>query len=222
MRTPLFFTLRQLKPSMHRRGAVLRQFADTLGLAYLGRMDQHDDEYDAIRGFTASTSHRDAHYAVGAYDGQDIRIVDRFDIQKTHGKTRTPQSWVVLELPLSVRDMPHTFFIPTGKTAHAYERVFSTNIQMQPLNGLIHQKYSSALHEKYQILSKPTHAGRIEAYLTPPVIFGISEKLWPYGLELNDDRLYVYVSKHSITTDDISAALLAGMWLVGEIHGLAE
>ncbi|UTX50984.1 hypothetical protein KI440_02135 [Candidatus Saccharibacteria bacterium TM7i] len=219
MRTPLYYTLRQMKPQIHARGRLLRKFTDKIGLAYLGSMHQHDDEYDAIRGFTASTSHRDAHYAVGTYEGHNIRMVDRFDIQKRSGSAKQPQSWVIFEFELQVIDIPHVFFVPTGKNGSVYERIFNANIHMQPLNSILHHvNHSPNFHGKYQILSRPTHSHRVESLLTSPVIFGIGEKLWPYALEIDRNKLYIYISGASVTESSLSTACIAGMWLVDELN----
>ena len=220
MRTSLFYSLRQLKPALRKRRSTIRSFADKLGFAYLGTMHQHDDEYDPIRGFTASTSHRDTHYAVGSYEGFDIRIVDRFDVQKTHSRKHgQPQSWTILEFTLEVRDIPHTIFVPTGKNSADYERVFSANIHMQPLNSILQRtNHSARLYGRYQILARPTHSRSVESLLTSPIIFGIGEKLWPFGLELDNNTLDIYRSTSRITEEQLSAACISGMWLANEIN----
>lgn len=218
-KTSFLYTVRQLKPHIRKRGRLLRQFSEKLGLAHLGSMHQHDDEYDAIRGFTASTSHRDAHYAVGTYEGVNVRVVDRFDVQRRHGKLSTPQAWAVFEFELLTTDIPHTFFIPTGKDGGAYERVFSANIHMQPLNSILqHVNHSPSFYGRYQILSRATHSHRVESLLTSPVIFGIGEKLWPHALEVNRNKLYVYQREEALSMERLDTAFIAGLWLVNELN----
>lgn len=216
---PFFYTLRQLKPLTRRRGKVIRSFTEKLGLAYLGTMHQHDDEYDAIRGFTASTSHRDAHYAVGTYEGVNLRITDRFDIQKRHGNKETPQSWLIMEFELAVEDLPHAFFVPTRQEGDAYQRIFSANIHMQPLNSILQKSnHSPEFYGRYQILSRATHANRVESILTSPVIFGVGEKIWPCGIEVEQNKLFIYISSESLTADQLGVACVAGLWLTEELN----
>ena len=216
--TSFFYTLRQLKPHIRSRSRVLRQFSDKLGFAHLGSMHQHDDEYDAIRGFTASTSHRDSNYTVGTYEGVNIRLVDRFDIQKHRLNSTTPQGWVILEFELPVADIPHAFFVPTGKEGGAYDRVFTANIHMQPLNSILqHVNHSPGFYGKYQILARPTHSREVESLLTSPVIFGIGDKLWPHGLEINNNRLYIYIADTTPTMQTLDTTIVAGLWLVNEL-----
>lgn len=218
MRTSLFFTFNQLKPQIRKRARILKSFSKRIGLAYLGRMDQHDDEYDAVRGFTASISHRDAHYSVGTYEDTNIRLVHRFDTQKHQGTT-TATGWVIFEFELTARDLPHIFFIPTGKTDISYERVYAANIHMQPLNSILQPlKHSPDIHGRYQIVSRPTHARSVEALLTSPVIFGISEKLWPRGIEIHKNKLYLYMSESSVNAGALDATCLAGLWLTKELN----
>lgn len=218
-RTSFLYTLRQLKPHIRKRGRIIRQFSYKLGLAHLGSMHQHDDEYDAIRGFTASTSHRDAHYAVGTYENVNIRLVDRFDVQKRHGDQKTPQAWIIFEFELNTSTIPHVFFVPTGKDGGAYERVFNANIHMQPLNSILqHVNHSPSFYGRYQILSRATHSHRIEALLTSPIIFGIGEKVWPHGVEIAHNKLYIYIRDELPTPEALDTACIAGLWLVNEIH----
>lgn len=218
-RTSLFYTVHQLKPHTRSRGKVLKRFSDRLGFAYLGAMHQHDDEYDAIRGFTASTSHRDSHYTVGTYEDTNIRIVNRFDIQKRHGKAANQQAWVVMEFQLKTTEIPHVFFVPTGKTAGSYARVFTANIHMQPLNSILQGiNHSPEFYGRYQILSRPTHSHRIESLLTSPVIFSIGEKLWPHGVEIDGNKLYVYISEEDLTSETLDTAFIAGLWLTDELN----
>lgn len=217
--SPFFYTLRQLQPQIRSRKKVLKTFIDKLGLAYIGIMHQHDDEYDAIRGFTASTSHRDAHYAVGTYDDINIRVVDRFDIQKKYGNKAKPESLVVFEFELSNKDFPHTFFVPTGRpVGTSYERVFTANVHMQPLNSTLqHTNHSPGFYGKYQILSRPTHSNRVASLLTSPVIFGIGEKLWPCGIEINRNKLYIYISEQLLVKDTLDKIFISGLWLTKEL-----
>lgn len=218
-RTPFYYTLYQLKPQIRSRGKVLRRFADRLGLAHFGSMHQHDDDYDAIRGFTASTSHRDSHYVVGSHEGVNVRIVDRFDMQHRLGRTVAPQGWVILEFDLAVQDIPHTFFVPTGQNGGSYQRVFAANIHMQPLNSIIQRtNHSPEFYGRYQILSRPTHSHRVEALLTSPVIFGIGEKLWPRGVEIDRSKLYVYINDEKLTTEALDVAFISGLWLANELN----
>ncbi len=180
-------------------------------------MHQYDDEYDTVRGFTTSTSHRDTHYAVGTYEETNIRIVDRFDVH-TQGKTRVATSWVILEFEMPHTDLPHAFFIPTGPTSSAYRKVFNANIHMQPLNSTLYNaKHSPEFYGKYQILARTTHARNIEALLTSPVIFGIGEKLWPYGIEIERDKLLIYLSGVEVTQEALDLAFIGGLWLAKEI-----
>jgi hypothetical protein len=63
--------LRHYSPRLRARGVVLRRFSKKLGFVYFGNVDQHDDEHEVIRGLTVSTTHKDAHYAVGSFDDYD-------------------------------------------------------------------------------------------------------------------------------------------------------
>lgn len=125
--------LRRVSPALRERGRVIRNFAKQLGFVHFGVVDQHEDEHNPIRGFTSSITHSDSHYAVGTYEGYDIRLVDRFDILKIPGHENHHQLWTIFEVKLNAKGIPHIFFVPTGREAGEYARLYATQTHLNPL-----------------------------------------------------------------------------------------
>jgi hypothetical protein len=212
--------VRRFTPQLRTRSKTLKTFAHRMGFVHFGLVDQHDDDYDAIRGFTASLTHIDADYSVGTYEGYNIRMVDRFDSYK-HGSHSHEQLWCVVEIHLH-NHLPHVFLTPTGREAGEYDKLFSVQPYLQPLNTMVLQNHSSELHGRYQILARTTHAHDVEQILTSPIVAGIASRFWPHGVEFHDDKLYIYITQHRLTKTVLETSLAAGLWLAEMLDEIEE
>jgi len=183
-----------------------------MGFVHFGLVDQHDDDYDAIRGFTASLTHIDTDYMVGTYEGHNFRLVDRFDSYR-HGTHSHEQLWCILEIDLHNNKVPHVFLSPTGSEAGEYDKLFTVQPYMQPLNASLLQNHSSELHGRYQILARTTHTSDVEQLLTSPIIAGIASRFWPHAVEVNHGKLFVYITQHRLTKTVLETSLASGLWL---------
>ena len=204
------------------RGTTLRKFSETIGLVHFGTVHQHDDDYDAIRGFTASLTHRDTHYAVGTYNGFNIRLVNRFDVIRIATNPNHEQLWTILEIELDTRGLPHMFFVPTGREAGEYGRLYATQPTMQPLNSMIFDNKSPEFHGRFQILASPAHSHQVEALFNSPIIVGIASRFWPHGIEIEHGKLLIYITEHRLTKAVLESALASGLWLAETIDESVE
>jgi hypothetical protein len=211
--------LRRISPSLRERGRVIRRFSKQLGLVYFGTVNQHEDDHSALRGFTASLTHSDTHYSVGTFNGFDIRLVDRLDMFHTSGQGNHQQTWTILEIDLETPDVPHIFFVPTGKNGASYARLFSTQPHLLPLNVTLGvNKRSPEFHGRYQIMARPTHSHSIEHLFSSPIIVGIGTRFWPHGIEVQNGKLFVYLSSKKLTNTELQAALTSAFWLAEHIQ----
>jgi hypothetical protein len=205
--------LRTFSPAIRARGTTLKRFCDTVGLVHFGTVHQHDDEYDAIRGFTASLSHRDSHYAVGTYNGYNLRLVDRFDIIKVAGNPNHEQLWTIFEIELENKTVPHLFFVPTGHQAGEYSRIFATQPHMQPLNSMLLSNHSPEFHGRYQMLASATHSHKVETLFSSPIIVGIGTRFWPHAIEVEHGKLLIYITQHRLSKTVLESTLASALWL---------
>jgi hypothetical protein len=199
------------------RGRILKSFADKIGLVYFGVVDQHMDEHEVIRGLTVSTTHKDDHYAVGAFDGYDISIVDRFDVVLGRGHTPTEHSWIIMQLTLDIPNLPHVFLSPIDHTADAYAKFFSAHAQMKPVNDTFIKGHSDEFHRRYEVYAASTKALEIEEVLPPQVTQTIAASLWPHAVELFEGKLYVYTTGVDITSTVLETCLESALWLARAI-----
>ena len=215
--------LRRISPSLRERGRVIRKLSDQLGFVYFGLVNQHEDDHSAIRGFSASLTHTDTHYVVGTYNGHDIRLVDRLDTLHVPGHDNHQQVWTIIEIDLDATDIPHVFFVPTGRPGAEYVRLFATQPYLQPLNSVLTtQNKSPEFHGRYQILSRTTHSHQIEQLFASPTIVGIGSRFWPHGIEIQHGKLFVYVTEHRLTKSNLEMALTSAIWLANLLSETAE
>lgn len=215
--------LRRVSPSLRERGAVIRKFSDQIGLVYFGLVDQHEDDHSAMRGFSASLTHSDTHYAVGTYNDYDIRLVDRLDVLHIPGHDNHQQVWTILEVDLGKVDIPHVFFVPTGRPGAEYARLFATQPYLLPLNSALStQNRSPEFHGRYQILSRATHSHNIEAFFSSPTIVGIGARFWPHGIEIQHGKLYIYITEKKLTKSLLETTLVSALWLTDIIQDTAQ
>ncbi|MFZ1250432.1 MAG: hypothetical protein WAR37_03255 [Candidatus Microsaccharimonas sp.] len=215
--------LRTFSPELRRRGATLKCFAKAIGLVYFGVAHQHDDEFEVIRGFTASLSHHDNHYAVGTYNGYNLRLVDRFDVVKVANNPHHEQLWTILEIELeNDKAVPHMFFVPTGHEAGEYSRLYATQPHMQPLNSMLLNNKSPEFHGRFQILASATHSHKVESFFASPVIIGIASRFWPHAIEIEHGKLLIYITQHRLTKTVLESTLASALWLAETIDVISE
>lgn len=219
---------RSLSPVEREQSFVLRKFYKTVGFVHFGHVHQHDDEYDAIRGFTSSLTHRDESFAVGTYGGYDIRMVNRADSHTTaHAKSRSKkkdlQLWTILEITLRVRNMPHIFFVPTGQNGDMYAKLFAEQPYMQPISSYTAaDKLTPEFYGRYQILARSTRVQDVEELLSSPIIVGIGARFWPHGIEIEHGKLYIYIPDRKITKARLEHVLASSLWLADSLREAHE
>ena len=201
-----------------RRGATLRRLYKSIGLVYFGSIHQHHDDLNIVRGFTSSLTHTDTHFAVGTYNGHNLRIVDRWDIFKTHQAKRHLQRWLIIEISLSHPDLRHIVLLPTGHDSSAYERLFVTQPHMQPLNTLLKDKHSREFHGRFQILSRTTHLQAVERIFDSPTIAAIASRFWPIGIEIEHGKLLLYITEPELKKERLESSLSSALWLADKIN----
>jgi len=213
---------RRFSPHIYRRGVTLRQFSKHLGLVHFGEVHQHDDELDAIRGFTASLTHRDTHFAVGTYNGFNIRIVNRFDVIRIAGNPNHEQLWTIIEIELDAKGVPHICFVPTGREGGEYGRLYATQPHMQPLNSMILDNRSPEFHGRFQIYARPTYSHQVERLFSSPIILGIGSRFWPHGIEIERGKLLLYITEHRLSKTVLESVLASGLWLAETIEDIVK
>jgi hypothetical protein len=210
---------RRYAPSQRARGHVLKKLAKRLGLVYFGDVDQHEDEHEVIRGLTVSTTHRDAHYSVGTYDGYDLSMVDRFDILISPEGKVSEHSWLIYQIDLeNERDLPHIFLMPRGLPDGHFSKLFHAAQRLHPINLML-EGHTDEFHSRYELLAASTHLMRLETVFTQHLTQSLAVGFWPHALEILDGKLYVYITNQKLTESMLAAALQSALWLARHLDG---
>jgi len=214
--------LRHYSPQVRARGTVIRRFASKIGLVYFGAVDQHTDDHEVIRGLTVSTTHRDTHYAVGSFDGYDVSLVDRFDV--VHDSDRQPHehSWLILQVSLLNKTLPHVFFKPRGHSPAAYNKFFTAFNSLHVINEVFNETHSPEFHSRYELYGGATHAQELEQTLTPRITQNLAVRFWPHAIEIYEGKLYVYTTEHRLNETVLGSTLQSTVWLASVLDGLDQ
>lgn len=212
----------RFSPAFRKRGATLKSFTQAIGLVNFGDIHQHADDLDAIRGFTASLTHKDSTFSVGTYGGYNLRMVNRFDVIRIAGNSNHEQLWTILEIELDTKNLPHIFFVPTGHEAAEYGRLYATQPHMQPLNSMILDNHSPEFHGRFQIFASATYSHRVETLFTSPIVVGIGSRFWPHGIEIEHGKILIYITEHRLTKTVLESTLASGLWLAETIDESSE
>ena len=207
--------LRHYSPLIRRRGTVIRSFANKVGLVYFGSVDQHEDDHEVIRGLTVSTTHQDAHYAVGSFDDYDISLVDRFDVIANEHRQLIGHTWLIFQINLEDTSLPHLFFKPLGHSPAAYNKFFTAFNNLHVINDVFNDEHSHEFHARYELYGLATHALQLEETLTSRVTQTLATRFWPHAIEIYDGKLYVYITEHRLTETVLGATLQSATWLAG-------
>jgi len=218
LRTIFTRILRHNSPTLRSRGSVVRRFAEKVGLVYFGSVDQYDDEHEIIRGLTASTTHQDSHYAVGAYDGYDISMVDRFDVIVDPQGHATEHMWLIIRINLETQQtLPHFFLAPVGHSPHAYNKFYNAYTHLKAINTQFSSDHSHEFHARYQLHAASAHIQAIESLFTPSVTHTIAARFWPHAIEFFDGSLYLYTTDTKLTSTLLESSLESAVWLARAI-----
>lgn len=195
------------------RGRTLRQTAERLGLVYFGGVDHNQDEHDAVRGLTVSTTHRDKHFAVGTYDGYDIAIVDRYDTTKLPGAKTVTHNWAILQVSLAPRQhLPHLFFLPLHRES-TFAHLFTSTRQLAPARQYLTGTFPLEFASRYQLYVRPSDAATLDQDLLQKLLPQLAAYFWPHAVEMQDNKIFVYLIEHRLDEAVLQSAIQSALWL---------
>lgn len=196
---------------------AVKSFCEKTGLVYFGYVDQHHDDHAIIRGLTASSAHIDEHYSVGSIDGYDLSLVYRTDsIDNAKGELVT-HSWLIVEIDLRSKDLPHVFIGDHDHTNSAYMKLFTTHTTLQKVPFDASHAGGDEFARRYSIYSQAAHFIDVKQIFNPDVTRILAAHFWPLSIELHEDTLYIYSDKSNISVGLLEAMTKNGLWLADRI-----
>lgn len=207
-------TIAQNARTVKKRGRAIKSLADKAGFIYFGAIDRKRDDVEIIRGVTASTTHRDMHYAVGTYDEYDTQITDRLDVFMDDNNKSKVTHWTIVQIDLkSIRSLPHIFLYPTATYNPAFRHLFSAFNGLQPINSLLDDQHTPEFHNRYHLYVAPSQATYIEKFFSKNITQIFASHFWPHAVEIIGDKVYLYDTSDSITSEQLGALLKLAVWV---------
>jgi len=200
----------------HRRKSLLRVIADKFDFVYFGTVDQHVDDHHIVRGFSASPTHQDTSYMVGSYDGSNLIMVDRFDVDFS---TKLPKKhrWLICEIQLTAHhDIPHFFLVPHHHADLHYNKLFAG---MRTLEPLALETSNPEFDSRYTLYGLPSHHTELESLFTASFLQAIAVHLWPAAIEVNGSSLYFYSAEQPLTQQHVEIIIKNSTWFAQMLNG---
>lgn len=185
--------------------SVIKQFANKHQLVYFGSVDARSDEHQLVRGVTAASTHVDSHYTVGTFGGHDLMFVERHNKSAQPNKAPVKHHWLILQLDLRVRGLPHIFI-----DSH-HDETFHYNLRLG------HAK----LRDITTLVPSVGHLrvmAPVENLDSVQALFGndfaaAMHSFNHFDYEINDDQVYVYAHNPLVTAPLLTDMLRVGVWL---------
>jgi hypothetical protein len=205
------------------RRHIISKFVDKVGLVYVGYVDQHSDDYEVVRGFTASQSHHDDHYCVGTVSDRKVTIVDRSDAVWNRSGEIEAQNWTIMAFQLKTKqDLPHFFIGAMGHDDKSYDVFFRTFPTIHRVHLGTFEDYGLDFTSRFSMYARPNMAIKLERLMPANSARVLGAHLWPLSVEQNEHILYVYSTSERITPNLLEKMLQNGLWLAAHLDDQAE
>ncbi len=213
--------MQALKHSIHAvrdaaSARIVRQFASAHHLVYFGAVDYRHDEHELVRGITATTHHRDAHYTVGTVNGRDIIVVLRRNRLTFPGKPARDHAWLILQCDLRVTGLPRIFI-----DAKRHNDVFYANLSlMKPkledmTPALVPHGHQFA--DVFRIFCSPGEIESANRVIRENLLDTLATQFKHFDFELHDDSLFIYALVGHPQRAVLDDMLRIGLWLADNI-----
>lgn len=196
-------------------GAVIRAFAESIGMVYFGHVNQRDDEHRLLRGVTVSNTHVDEHYSVGTYQRYDIALTVR---RNAADKSRQLPTWTIVTIDLhSDYDIPWTIMTPRANT----QLVASHHTQLTEL-PMTHSQTALQFNQTNTLFGTMTHALEVERLFSDIILHGLTSSFRDLSVEVVDNTVYVYLQTQTPTKRELERLVSNGVWLAQHLDYTAE
>lgn len=193
---------------------TIEKFVDKTGMIYFGAVSQSNDEHRLIRGFTASSSHKDNDFSVGTVEDYDISIVYRNDALIDKNDNAIFSNWLIFAIDLkNGKDIPHIFIKANNNEDKHFESLFISNPSFSKIKLGTFEQYPIDFLSRFSVYSSPANIIEVEKLLPADSMKLLAAHLWPYSIEVIDGVIYLYLNDKNITYSNLSSMLNVGLWM---------
>lgn len=206
-------TAHHFKPSTihdsRRKRNTYQYFTEQNGFVYFGYVDHRDDDHNVIRGLTATSTRKDAHYSVGSQNGYDIAFVER---------KITSHTWTVLDITLkNAADYPHIFIGTGHHSERFYAHLFFKFRHLRQVPIGTYEIYDPQFTDHYRMFSSPSSFLDTERLFPNKLAKIIGSHFRPLAIEIAHGHLYIYADNQRVTQGLLQTMLQNGLWLAEEL-----
>lgn len=195
---------------------LIRQFTNKYNMVYFGRVDPRTDDYELVRGMTASASHSDAHYSVGTVNGYDITLLERRNKVIHPGKQPRDYRWLIMQFDLHRKGLPHAFIDANHHDETFFANMFIAFSQFQNLTPTL-AHYNRDFASQFKVFTAQANFADTLHLLHGTIAMTLTAHYKQFDYEINDDQLLVYASNVILTPLILHDMLRVGLWLANEL-----
>lgn len=198
---------------------TIKQFIAKYHFVYFGHVDPREDEYELVRGLTASTTHSDNHYTVGTYNGHDIILVERRNTLTFPGRAASNYRWLIMQIDLKRNGLPHVFIDARHHDVVFYANAFVAQQSMQDVSSYFNN-LGPTFAQKCRVFASPTQYAQVGAMLQPAIAETVAKQFSHFDYEIFDDKLLVYAKTANVTVPIMDDMLRVGVWLAENFNSV--
>jgi hypothetical protein len=197
-----------IRDARKKRG-IYQHFTEQNGFVYFGYVDHADDDHNVVRGLTATSTRKDAHYSVGTQNGYDLAFVER--------KIRS-HTWTVLDITLkNAADFPHIFIGSGHHSERFYAHLFFKFRHLRQVPVGTYEIYDPQFLTNYRMFSSPSSFLDTERIFSARLARVIGSHFRPLAIEIAHGHLYIYADNQRVTQSLLQTMLQNGLWLAEEL-----
>lgn len=202
---------------------VILDFAENFGLVYFGRVSQHSDDQELVRGITVSADHQDRNYCVGSIQGYDVTLVQRTDKIHTPGKDSKFYTWLIMQFDLHVAEklFPHVLVDSAqhGETFCATLRL--KHNQLKQVSPALFAGHDDSFINSFSVYTSRQNLAYLPYVLMPDVTATLGHHFKQLDYEVSGDKLYVYANNTAVSRHLLDEMVRVGIWFSQRLDTVA-
>lgn len=198
---------------------VVKQFADIFDFVYFGRVDTRTAEHQLVYGVTAAAKHRDDFYAFGTFRNYDCIILERRSVLHYSGHEPHAYRWMLLQLDLHRKDLPHIFIAGHRYEEQFYETLFTAHAQFTDTTQLFTQK-NQLFVKHFSIFAAPADYEAVQKLLTEEITQMLAHHFAQFDYEFQDDHIIICAKDAVVTMHSLREMLRVGAWLADSLDNI--
>lgn len=207
-------------PSRHDR-PIFGKLVSEYNLTYYGTVIPGEaDDYIPVRGMTASPEQIDDNYTAGHVANYNVQLLQRSHSVYLPNNRRINHTWTICQVDLRATELPHLIICGKHKPLND-DSILAIYLRMYEINpASLGQTISDDFADKFAVYVSPQDIQMVSPLFQSDLQAMLSVHFADTDFEINNDKLYVYISKRPLQLRDLDRQLRIAIWLARYIDGL--